>query len=82
MASKSKPMDAQWEPVKGNPTPLDRLGECAKSVSLYAALNLVLFWWQQAGYLDSKAAVPAMWVCALLAGYQVGKCITRGCKNA
>lgn len=76
MASKSKPMDAQWEPVK--PTTMDRLQDCAKSVGLYAALNLVLFWWQQAGYLDSKVAVPAMWVCALVAGYQVGKCITKG----
>lgn len=72
--SKSKPMDAQWEPVKGNPTPLKRLEVCAKRVGLYAVLNIVLFWWQQAGYLDGKVAVPAMWVCALLAGYQIGKC--------
>lgn len=78
MASKSKPMDAQWEPVKGKPTTLDRIQACAKSVCLYATINLVLFYWQQSGLLADKAATPAMWVCALLAGYQLGKCIARG----
>lgn len=78
MASKSNPADAQWEPVKGKPTPLDMLKDCAQHVGLYAALNLVLFWWQAVGYLDSKAAVPAMWVCALAAGWSAGRCFSRG----
>lgn len=80
MASKSKPMDAHWEPVK--PNALGRLQDCAKSVSVYAAANLILFYWQQAGLLADKAAVPAMWVCALLAGYQLGKCVARGLRDA
>lgn len=41
----------------------------------YAGLNLVLFWWQQAGLLADKAAVPAMWVCAILMGAGIGRCI-------
>lgn len=80
MASKSKPMDAQWQPVK--PNTLDRLQDCAKSVSVYAAANLILFYWQQAELLADKAAVPAMWVCALLAGYQLGKCVARGLRES
>lgn len=80
MASKAKPMDAQWQPVK--PNTLDKLQDCAKSVSLYAALNLVLFYWQQKGLLATQAATPAMWVCALLAGFSLGKCVARGLQNA
>lgn len=82
MTSKAKPMDAQWTPVKTKPTALDLAKDCAKSVSLYAALNLVLFYWQQNGLLADKAAVPAMWVCALLAGYALGKCVARGLRDA
>lgn len=82
MASKAKPMDAQWAPVKKKPTVLDLVADCAKSVSLYAALNLVLFYWQQKGLLATQAATPAMWVCALLAGYRLGVCIARGLGNA
>lgn len=82
MTSKSKPMDAQWAPVKTKPTTLDLAKDCAKSVSLYAALNLVLFYWQQAELLADEAAVPAMWVCALLAGYALGKCVARGVRDA
>lgn len=80
MASKSKPMDAHWEPVK--PTTIDRLKDCLSRMSVYAAANLILFYWQQAGLLADKAAVPAMWVCALLAGYQLGKCVARGLRDA
>lgn len=82
MASKSKPMDAQWEPVKGKPTILDLVQDCAKHVGLYAALNLVLFYWQQAELLADKAATPAMWVCALLAGFELGKCVARGLRES
>ena len=45
------------------------------SISRYAGLNLVLFWWQQADLLADKAAVPAMWVCAILMGAGIGRCI-------
>ena len=78
MASKSKPMDAQWHPVKSKPSFMDLVKATAKEVSLYAILNLVLFIWQQKELLASSAAVPAMWFCALLGGLSLGKCLARG----
>lgn len=67
MASRNKPMDARWEPFN--------IKECVFRVLPYAGLNLVLFWWQQADLLADKAAVPAMWVCAILMGAGIGRCI-------
>lgn len=54
------------------PNWFDRLKGCAKGVWLYGCISLLLFWWQQAGLLDSKAAVPSFIVLALLAGVQIG----------
>lgn len=79
MPTKSKPMDAQWRPIPSKAAPtVALLKQCAQDAGGYALLNTVLFAWQQMGLLDTKAAVPAMWVCALLAGYQLGKCIAKG----
>lgn len=75
--SKNKPVDAQWEPVKGKPTFLDLLSECARNTCAYAAVNLILFYWQQNGLLAPSAATPAMWVCALLTGVSLGKAIAK-----
>lgn len=74
MASRNKPMDARWEPVPENRKPFN-IKECVFRVLPYAGLNLVLFWWQQADLLADKAAVPAMWVCAILMGAGIGRCI-------
>lgn len=82
MTSKSTPIPARWEPVGKRPTALDKLKDCARRVSIYAIANIVLFWWQQADLLADKAAVPAMWVCALLGGVELGKCIARGLRDA
>lgn len=77
--SKSKPLDAAWHPVPTKETPaMSRLKICVKSAGGYALMNIVLFVWQQKGLLANEAAVPAMWICALLAGYQLGKCIAKG----
>lgn len=77
--TKSKPMDAEWHPVPSKATPaVAVIRKCAKDAGVYALLNLILFVWQQKGLLENEAAVPAMWVCALLAGYQLGKCIAKG----
>lgn len=81
MASKSKPMDAQWEPVKAAPGLMDQLKYCAQKITVYAIANLVLFVWQQKGLLDSSAAVPAMWICALLCGVAIGRCMVRGVRE-
>lgn len=67
MASRNTPEDARWEPVPENRKPFN-IKECVFRVLPYAGLNLVLFWWQQ-------AAVPAMWVCAILMGAGIGRCI-------
>ena len=64
-----KAMDV--EPVKVV-TSLDKLKACAKWGGIFGGLNMLLFYWQQAGLLDSKAAVPSMIVCALLAGLSIG----------
>lgn len=63
--------DSKWEPVKGI-TSLDKLKECVKWAAIFGGLNALLFYWQQAGLLDSKAAVPSMIICALLAGLSIG----------
>ena len=81
MASRSKLVDARWKPMpeKWEPMPENRkpfnIKECVFRVLPYAGLNLVLFWWQQADLLADKAAVPAMWVCAILMGAGIGRCI-------
>lgn len=77
--TKSKPMDATWHPVPSKASPTTALVKrCVEQAGVYALLNTVLFAWQEMGLLASEAAVPSMWVCALLAGYQVGKCVAKG----
>ena len=66
-----KAKDAKWEPIK-DITNMDKLKECVKWAAIFGGLNALLFYWQQAGLLDSKAAVPSMIVCALLAGLSIG----------
>ena len=73
-----KVMDAVWAPVKTEATELQRLADCAKQTVLYGGISAVLFWWQQAGLLDPKAAVPSFIVLALLAGVKIGSCMARG----
>lgn len=53
-------------------SPMAKLKACAKGAWLYGCISLLLFWWQQAGLLDSRAAVPSFIVLALLAGVQIG----------
>lgn len=65
--------DADWEPVKHAPTQLEIVKACAKSVALFGGLNLLIFYWQQAGLMASSIAVPCMCICAALAGLGVGK---------
>jgi hypothetical protein len=69
----SKPVDAQWEPVKPDPNWMDKLKGCVKSVAIFGCLGLLFFYWQQTGQMDSSAAVPSMCACTALAGLGVGK---------
>lgn len=50
-----------------------KLLACAKSVILFGGLNCLIFYWAQAGLMDSSVAVPSMCACAALAGWGVGK---------
>lgn len=77
----SKPIvvDSPFESPKKRT--MELLRECARKVGLYAVLNIVLFWWKQAGYLIPEAATPAMWVCAALGGIAFGKFCVIGCKE-
>lgn len=68
---RNEPVDASW--VKLNVvSPMARLKVCAKWAMLFGSISALLFYWQQAGLLDSKAAIPSLIICALGAGLTVG----------
>ena len=67
-----KSTDASWEPVKEHHW-MDNLKSCVKSVFLFGGLSCLVFYWQQAGLMDSSVAVPTMCVCTALAGVGVGR---------
>jgi hypothetical protein len=64
-------VDIEWHPVK-QLTWLDGLASCAKWALTFGGLNMLIFYWQQAGLMAESIAVPCMWVCCALAGYGVG----------
>ena len=67
----SKPMDAEYEPVK---TWYDEnTVNLVKWVVVFMGLEYLFFYWQQTGQMQPTAAMPSMIVCALLAGISVGK---------
>ena len=67
----SKPMDAEYEPVK---TWYDKnTVNCVKWFLIFAGLEYLVFYWVQTGQMQESAAIPSMIVCALLAGISVGK---------
>ena len=67
----SKPMDAEYEPVK---TWYDKnTVNCVKWFLIFAGLEYLVFYWVQTGQMQESAAMPSMIVCALLAGVSVGK---------
>ena len=69
--STSKPMDAEYEPVK---TWYDeKTVNLVKWVVLFIGLEYLVFYWMRTGQMQESAAMPSMIVCALLAGVSVGK---------
>jgi hypothetical protein len=72
-----KPMDAPWEPVKSDPNWLDNLKACAKHTAIFGGLSFLVFYWQQAGLMDSSIAVPTMCICTALAGWGCGRNVHR-----
>lgn len=69
--------DAKWEPAKPDPNWLDNLKACVKHAALFGGLSFLVFYWQQAGLMDSSVAVPTMCVCTALAGLGVGRHVHR-----
>ena len=67
----SKPVDAEYEPVKNWHD--EKTVNMVKWVVVFMALEYLFFYWQQTGQIQSTAAMPSMIVCALLAGISVGK---------
>lgn len=65
--------EVKWEPVKPDPNWTDNMKSCAKSVLLFGGLSFLVFYWQQAGLMDSSVAVPTMCICTALAGIGVGR---------
>lgn len=52
---------------------VEPLKRCAKWAVLFGGLSLLIFYWQQSGQMTDSAAVPSLYICALLAGLSVGK---------
>ena len=67
----SKPMDAEYQPVKTWYDP--KTVNLVKWVAIFIGLEYLVFYWQQTGQMQESAAMPSMIVCALLAGISVGK---------
>ena len=68
-----KPRDAEWQPEPHAPTQMEKLKAATKSAALYAFLSLLFFYFQQSGQMAMTASMPCIIVCAVLAGFGVGK---------
>lgn len=67
-----KPTDAQWMPTKQR-TFMDDLKDCTKTTLIFGGLNVLIWYWEIAGLMDESVALPSMLVCAVLAGFGIGK---------
>ena len=75
--AKEIPVESQWMPEKPEPDFMEKLRTVAKSVGLYAAMSLILFWWKQTGVLEEQTAWYALLVCVGMVFFSVGR-ICRG----
>ena len=73
-----KVVDAQWEPAEPNTSWVEKLKSCVLWAVGFGGLNMLIFYWQQAGLMDPSVAIPCMWVCCALAGYGIGKNSAKG----
>lgn len=67
-------MDAEWEQQNedGNPI-IDFITACIKPTILFGGLIAICIYWQNAELMAPAAAIPTMMVCAMLAGFYIGK---------
>lgn len=70
--------DATWSPFNAEPSFTQKLMNCVKWASLFTALYLLFFYWQQTGQMQTSASGPAMTVCAVMVGWSFGKYAFRG----
>ena len=64
--------DAQWEPVPQHSF-TQKLMTCGKKAAVYAALCLLVFYWQQNGQMEASAAMPCMMACTAMIGVTYGR---------
>lgn len=68
-----KAVDAEWEALEPAPDLTEKLKACVKHVFLFAALNLIIFYWKNSGLMAESIANPSMMVCTALVGWGVGR---------
>ena len=71
--AREKLTESLWQPVKPAADFTEKLKRTTKDVGLYAALSLILFWWQQSGRLDYTTAWWALLVCVGMVFFSIGK---------
>lgn len=71
-----KAPDAEWQPVKERNW-MDDLTDCAKTALIFGGLNMLVWYWMEAGLMDKSIALPSMVICALLCGLGIGKVVGR-----
>lgn len=67
-----------WSPFNAEPSFGQKLMNCAKWASLFSALCLLFFYWQQTGKMDASASVPCMCACTGMVGWSIGRYAFRG----
>ena len=72
-AKAEKPVESLWEPVKPAPNFMDKLKQTAKDVCFWAAISLVLFYWQQTDRIEVTTSWYALLVCVGMVFFSVGK---------
>jgi len=71
--------DAQWHPTKQR-TWMDDLKDVTISTAIFGGLNLLIWYWKDAGLMHESIALPCMLVCAVLAGIGIGKVLRKECR--
>lgn len=73
--AEQKAADASWEAME--PGWLLSLRACAKWVAIFGGLCALVYYWQETGQMLPSAAVPSMCLCTMLAGFGIGRNISR-----
>ena len=69
---------AEYVPVQEKRrSPMDRIANSAKWGGICGAISMMLWWYEVNGMMDMEAAYPWIIVCALLAGFGVGKNVVK-----